>query len=104
MHCSFDQPACADAPGLKGSPPQRRRREGRHRGTLVGGAAARLGMAVRLPDRTSMLMNAVNYRESLRRYKSLVFIIGRRIDSVADEPLLAPASPLSALPMVRARP
>lgn len=37
-----------------------------------------------------MLMNAADYRESLRRYSPRVFVNGRRVDSVADEPLLAP--------------
>ena len=37
-----------------------------------------------------MLMNAADFRESLRAYKPRVFVEGRRIDSVADEPLLAP--------------
>ncbi|HMN70911.1 MAG TPA: 4-hydroxyphenylacetate 3-hydroxylase N-terminal domain-containing protein [Rhodoblastus sp.] len=37
-----------------------------------------------------MLMDAADYRESLRAYKPRVFVDGRRIDSVADEPLLAP--------------
>ncbi|MFO1168007.1 MAG: 4-hydroxyphenylacetate 3-hydroxylase N-terminal domain-containing protein [Rhodoblastus sp.] len=37
-----------------------------------------------------MLMNAADYRESLRAYKPRVFVEGRLIDSVADEPLLAP--------------
>jgi 4-hydroxybutyryl-CoA dehydratase/vinylacetyl-CoA-Delta-isomerase len=37
-----------------------------------------------------MLMNAADYRESLRRYHPRVFVNGRRIDSVADEKLLAP--------------
>ena len=37
-----------------------------------------------------MLMNAAEYRESLRAYRPRVFVEGRRIDSVADEPLLAP--------------
>ncbi len=37
-----------------------------------------------------MLMSAAEYRESLRRYRPRVFINGRQIDSVADEPLLAP--------------
>ena len=37
-----------------------------------------------------MLMNAAAYRESLRRYAPRVFINGRAVDSVADEPLLAP--------------
>jgi 4-hydroxybutyryl-CoA dehydratase/vinylacetyl-CoA-Delta-isomerase len=37
-----------------------------------------------------MFMSSVDYRESLRRLTPTVFIDGRRIDSVADEPLLAP--------------
>ncbi|WP_333844706.1 4-hydroxyphenylacetate 3-hydroxylase family protein [Pelomicrobium sp.] len=38
-----------------------------------------------------MLMSAADYRESLRRYKPRVFVNGRQVSSVADEPLLAPA-------------
>jgi 4-hydroxybutyryl-CoA dehydratase/vinylacetyl-CoA-Delta-isomerase len=37
-----------------------------------------------------MLMSAEDYRESLRRYSPRVFINGERIDSVADDPRLAP--------------
>ena len=37
-----------------------------------------------------MLMTAQDYRESLRAYSPRVFIDGDRIDSVADEPRLAP--------------
>ena len=37
-----------------------------------------------------MLMTAADYRESLRRYSPRVFVNGARVDSVADEPLLAP--------------
>ncbi len=37
-----------------------------------------------------MLMTANDYRQSLRRYSPRVFVNGRRIASVADEPLLAP--------------
>ncbi|GJE79489.1 4-hydroxybutyryl-CoA dehydratase/vinylacetyl-CoA-Delta-isomerase [Methylorubrum thiocyanatum] len=37
-----------------------------------------------------MLMDAAAYRESLRAYKPRVFVNGRRVESVADEPLLAP--------------
>lgn len=37
-----------------------------------------------------MLMTAADYRESLRRYKPRIFINGARVESVADEPLLAP--------------
>ena len=37
-----------------------------------------------------MLMSAADYRESLRRYNPRVFINGQRVESVADEPLLAP--------------
>ena len=37
-----------------------------------------------------MLMPAAEYRDSLRRYHPRVFVNGRRVESVADEPLLAP--------------
>lgn len=37
-----------------------------------------------------MLMTAADYRESLRRYKPRLFINGQQVESVADEPLLAP--------------
>ena len=37
-----------------------------------------------------MLMTAADYRDSLRRYSPRVFVDGRRVESVADEPLLAP--------------
>ena len=37
-----------------------------------------------------MLMTASDYRESLRRHAPRVFINGSRVESVADEPLLAP--------------
>lgn len=37
-----------------------------------------------------MLMSADEYRESLRRRKPVVYVDGRRIESVADEPALAP--------------
>ena len=37
-----------------------------------------------------MLMSAADYRESLRRYRPRVFVNGRRVESVADEPSLAP--------------
>ena len=37
-----------------------------------------------------MLMSAVDYRESLRRYRPRMIINGQRVESVADEPLLAP--------------
>ena len=36
------------------------------------------------------LMSGADYRESLRRYKPTVFVDGRRVDSVADEPAFAP--------------
>ncbi|MBK7662357.1 MAG: 4-hydroxyphenylacetate 3-hydroxylase [Sterolibacteriaceae bacterium] len=36
------------------------------------------------------LMSGADYRESLRRYKPAVFVDGRRVDSVADEPAFAP--------------
>lgn len=37
-----------------------------------------------------MLMTAADYRESLRRFNPRVFVNGQRIDSVSDEPLMAP--------------
>ncbi|HYH38290.1 MAG TPA: 4-hydroxyphenylacetate 3-hydroxylase N-terminal domain-containing protein [Azospirillum sp.] len=37
-----------------------------------------------------MLMSAADYRESLRRYAPRVFVDGRAVESVADEPSLAP--------------
>lgn len=37
-----------------------------------------------------MLMSAAGYRESLRAYKPRVFLNGNAVESVADEPLLAP--------------
>ena len=37
-----------------------------------------------------MLMNAAEYRESLRAYNPRVFVNGQRVESAADEPLLAP--------------
>jgi len=37
-----------------------------------------------------MLMTAAEFRESLRAYSPRVFVNGSRIESVADEPLLAP--------------
>jgi 4-hydroxybutyryl-CoA dehydratase / vinylacetyl-CoA-Delta-isomerase len=37
-----------------------------------------------------MLMSAADYRESLRAYRPRVFVNGRAVTSVADEPLLAP--------------
>jgi 4-hydroxybutyryl-CoA dehydratase/vinylacetyl-CoA-Delta-isomerase len=37
-----------------------------------------------------MLMSAADYRDSLRAYAPRVFVNGARVESVADEPLLAP--------------
>jgi len=37
-----------------------------------------------------MLMDAAGYRDSLRAYKPRVFVNGRTIESVADEPMLLP--------------
>ena len=37
-----------------------------------------------------MLMSAADYRESLRRYSPRVFVDGRAVESVADEPALMP--------------
>jgi len=36
------------------------------------------------------LLSGDEYRESLRRYKPVVYVDGRQIDSVADEPALRP--------------
>ena len=37
-----------------------------------------------------MLMTAQDYRESLRAYRPTVYVDGRRVEAVADEPALAP--------------
>ena len=37
-----------------------------------------------------MLMTAPDYRESLRAYRPQVYVDGRSVDCVADEPALAP--------------
>ena len=37
-----------------------------------------------------MLMSSADYRESLRRYRPRVFVNGRRVEDIADEPMLAP--------------
>jgi 4-hydroxybutyryl-CoA dehydratase / vinylacetyl-CoA-Delta-isomerase len=37
-----------------------------------------------------MFINAAEYRESLRAYSPRVFVNGQAVESVADEPLLAP--------------
>jgi len=37
-----------------------------------------------------MLLTAEEYRESLRRYRPRVFVDGEAVESVADEPRLAP--------------
>src|ERR1700754_3807965 len=37
-----------------------------------------------------MLMTAAEYRDSLRAYRPRVFVNGSAVESVADEPLLAP--------------
>jgi 4-hydroxybutyryl-CoA dehydratase / vinylacetyl-CoA-Delta-isomerase len=39
---------------------------------------------------TEQMMSGAAYQESLRRLKPVVYVDGRKIDSVADEPLLAP--------------
>lgn len=39
---------------------------------------------------SAMHQSGQQYRESLRRYHPRVFINGRQVDVVADEPLLAP--------------
>ena len=42
------------------------------------------------PFNTSMLMTGADYRETLRRYKPMVYVDGQLIDSVADAPSLQP--------------
>src|SRR5919112_1458804 len=42
------------------------------------------------PNPVSLLMSGKEYRESLRRYKPNVFVDGRRVESVADDPALQP--------------
>jgi 4-hydroxybutyryl-CoA dehydratase/vinylacetyl-CoA-Delta-isomerase len=42
------------------------------------------------PASTPLLMSGQDYRESLRRYQPTVFVDGRRVDSVADEPAFQP--------------
>ena len=37
-----------------------------------------------------MLMSSAEYRESLRRFSPTVFVNGRRVESVADDPALVP--------------
>ncbi len=37
-----------------------------------------------------MLMSSAEYRDSLRRYSPTVYVNGCLVESVADEPLLAP--------------
>jgi 4-hydroxybutyryl-CoA dehydratase/vinylacetyl-CoA-Delta-isomerase len=44
-----------------------------------------------------MLMSAADYRESLRRLRPRVFLNGQRVESVADEPLLAPGIAATAV-------
>ena len=44
-----------------------------------------------------MLMSAADFRDSLRRYRPRVFVNGKRVDSVADEPLLAPGVAATAV-------
>ena len=51
---------------------------------------------------TGFLMSGADYRESLRRLKPTVFVDGRRIDSVADAPQLAPGINAIALTYDRA--
>ena len=42
------------------------------------------------PASTALLMSGQDYRESLRRYQPTVFVDGRRVGSVADEPAFQP--------------
>jgi 4-hydroxybutyryl-CoA dehydratase/vinylacetyl-CoA-Delta-isomerase len=42
------------------------------------------------PPCTAHLMRGADYRESLRRLRPVVYVDGRRVESVADEPALQP--------------
>lgn len=42
------------------------------------------------PLPSAALMSGADYRESLRRYKPTVYVDGRRVESVADEPAFRP--------------
>jgi 4-hydroxybutyryl-CoA dehydratase / vinylacetyl-CoA-Delta-isomerase len=42
------------------------------------------------PARAAALMSGDEYRESLRRYQPTIFVDGRRVDSVVDEPAFGP--------------
>ena len=44
------------------------------------------GPAGGVPPLPARLMSSADYRESLRRYRPTVYLDGRRVDSVADEP------------------
>ena len=48
-----------------------------------------MDMAARIPTRVN-LMSGEQYRESLRQYKPVVYVDGRLVDSVADDPALRP--------------
>ncbi len=54
------------------------------------------------PSATATLMAGADYRESLRRLRPRVFIDGRRVESVADEPALQPGINAVALTYDRA--
>ena len=43
-----------------------------------------------IPPSRANLMSGEKYRESLRQYKPVVYVDGRLIESVADEPMLRP--------------
>ena len=43
-----------------------------------------------IPPQTAPMMTAAHYRESLRRYRPTVYVDGRRVESVVDEPSLQP--------------
>ena len=43
-----------------------------------------------LPAPTALLMTGDDFRESLRAYRPRVYLDGRLVDSVADEPGFAP--------------
>ena len=50
-----------------------------------------------MPAPPSLLMSGDEYRESLRRYRPRVFLDGRLVESVVDEPGFAPGKNAIAL-------
>ena len=52
-----------------------------------------------MPSRAE-LMSGDDYRESLRGYRPRVYVDGRQVESVADEPSLRPGVNALATPMI----